>query len=174
MPYNLRGRSVRQDLLEDNNKECDNEECFGGNPSDEEADHVSEMSAEDSEYEVSSSDEELQNATLDKRILESRARGRPVSKLKGKNGFVWDMKAPERRSGMSNNHVFVRLYHVFVHLYHDCLERAAIFSTCVGSFRAKKFTAIIFLQIHCILTRTLLFFLLLQNLKFFSLCYRSF
>ncbi|KAL3278092.1 hypothetical protein HHI36_013437 [Cryptolaemus montrouzieri] len=40
----------------------------------------------------------MENATSDKRLLESRVRGRPSSTSKGKDGFKWKTKFPERRS----------------------------------------------------------------------------
>jgi len=70
--------------------------------SDNEEDNVSVMS-ERSEYMISDSDDELslENASLDKRLLKAREtrRGRPATRLKGKNGYVWKMNFPARRSG---------------------------------------------------------------------------
>ena len=43
--------------------------------------------------------EEWESATLQSRLLESRARGRPKTKLKAKNGFVWDTNFSTRTSG---------------------------------------------------------------------------
>ncbi|KAL3271740.1 hypothetical protein HHI36_022210 [Cryptolaemus montrouzieri] len=59
--------------------------------------HESEYS--DATNASSGSDEDMENATLDKLLLESRARGRPSSTSKGKDGFKWKTKFPERRSG---------------------------------------------------------------------------
>ncbi|KAL3265898.1 hypothetical protein HHI36_010088 [Cryptolaemus montrouzieri] len=47
----------------------------------------------------------MENATLDKRLLESRARGRPSSTSKGKDGFKWKTKFPERRSGKYHKYI---------------------------------------------------------------------
>lgn len=58
MPYNLRGRSMREALLDDGSH--DN---FGGNVSDNETDHVSEQSESESDYsEASDSDSDSQNS----------------------------------------------------------------------------------------------------------------
>lgn len=98
MAYNLRSKRIRDELLEAE----ENTVSFGGNASESEDDHVSEQSA--SEYEVSGSesemDEDLENSSLAQRLLQSRARGRPISTLRGKNGYVWKVDAPMRQSGM--------------------------------------------------------------------------
>ena len=46
----------------------------------------------------SDDDVDMEDASLNERPFQSRARGRPSSKLKGKNGFVWDTRAPSRNS----------------------------------------------------------------------------
>ena len=101
MAYKLRNRGIINSLIEDD----ENATCFDGNESEEE-DIVSEQS-EGSEYAASSDsdeemadDENVEDASLYERLLDSRARGRPVTKLRGKNGFVWNTKAPVRQSGM--------------------------------------------------------------------------
>ena len=43
--------------------------------------------------------EEWESATLQSRLLESRARNRPKTKLKGRNGFVWYTNFSTRTSG---------------------------------------------------------------------------
>lgn len=97
MAYNFRARTIRDALLE----EIGDNEAVGGNASESEEEPLSEMS-EGSEYEVSDSDDamEVEDATINKRIVESRARGRPQTKLRGKNGYVWTQKPRERTSGM--------------------------------------------------------------------------
>lgn len=40
-------------------------------------------------------DVDMEDANLHQRLLGSRARGRLTSKLKGKNGFVWNTRFPE-------------------------------------------------------------------------------
>jgi len=101
MSYNLRSRSIIELLRNDD----ETEEILDENNSEME-DHVSEESEEydiDSDGNEYSEDEmecELENASLAQRLMNSRARGRPITKLKGKNGFVWDTKIPARQSGM--------------------------------------------------------------------------
>ena len=94
MAYNLRNRPIGKQL-QDADEECDG---FDDVVSDNEIDHVSKFSA--SESDSSSSDySDIETATLDKRILESRARGRPSTKLRGKDqSYVWDTRAPQRAS----------------------------------------------------------------------------
>lgn len=99
MAYSLRPRRVRDLLLEEPEPEA-----IDGEPSDDEFDHVSEEDEECSDYgesdEGTDSDMEMEveDATADARTLQSRARGRPTSKVRGKNGYVWHSKVPERRS----------------------------------------------------------------------------
>ncbi|KAL3283104.1 hypothetical protein HHI36_006263 [Cryptolaemus montrouzieri] len=99
MAYNLRRRTIRQELLDETSEVFfedeeaqENEESESG----EVCGHESEYS--DATDASSGSDEDMENATLDKRLLESRARGRPSSTAKGKDGFKWKTKFPERRS----------------------------------------------------------------------------
>lgn len=94
MAYSLRPRSMRNQLLE--NPESDEEvveqsdEIFSS--SDNEGISCS-SEAEDNE------DVEMENPCLNARANQSRARGRPVTKLRGKNGFVWNTTFASRRSG---------------------------------------------------------------------------
>ena len=92
MPYNLRSR-MRKILLNEDER---NDECFGGRESEDELDCISEDS--DSEFELSDDDSEIDNACLASRLNRSRGRGRPTTKLRGKNGFQWSTRMPTRRS----------------------------------------------------------------------------
>lgn len=97
MAYSLRSRTVRAESLPEP------EPLLNETNSEEEI----EPEREESEYENSSSsssgsdgsDVDMEDATLDQRFLNSAARGRPSSKLKGKNGFVWNTSVSSRRSG---------------------------------------------------------------------------
>lgn len=108
MAYNLRSRSIAEELLEDD-AESDG---FEDDSSADEVDLVEEMlESESSESECS--DDGWENATLEQRLLENRlcgnsephkppgnrGRGRPQTKLRGTNNYVWDTRAPERNSG---------------------------------------------------------------------------
>ena len=42
---------------------------------------------------------DLEDASINQRLLNSCARGRPRNNLRGKNGFEWATKLPDRRSG---------------------------------------------------------------------------
>ena len=101
MAYNLRTRRVRDLLLQTNEPDNSND----GASNEEVQDHVSkqsEYSDEETSSEKESSEDELmevEDATTDARLLKSRARGRLTSKLRGKNGYIWSSKLPERRSG---------------------------------------------------------------------------
>ncbi|KAL3284040.1 hypothetical protein HHI36_018210 [Cryptolaemus montrouzieri] len=88
----------RQKFFEDEEAQ-ENEESESG----EVCGHESEYS--DATDASSGSDEDMENATLDKRLLESRARGRPSSTSKGKDGFKWKTKFPERRSGKYHKYI---------------------------------------------------------------------
>lgn len=91
MAYQLRPRSIRQQVLNE-----DREDNFDENSSDEDTGNDFEHT-EDSDYsEESEMYVDLEEATLEQRL--TRPRGRPVTKLKGKNGFVQDTRLPERRS----------------------------------------------------------------------------
>ncbi|GBP92145.1 hypothetical protein EVAR_66636_1 [Eumeta japonica] len=50
------------------------------------------------ENESDDMENDWENASLDQCLLESLARGRPKSRLRGKNGFVWSTKLSHRRS----------------------------------------------------------------------------
>ncbi|KAK4882541.1 hypothetical protein RN001_005860 [Aquatica leii] len=101
MSYNLRPRSIAASFR--NNKEV--EEVLDGDDS-ESGDNVSEDLEESDECEVecesSDTDEMMEcdweKSLLDQRLLDSNARGRPRTKLRGKNGFVWDTRMPQRQS----------------------------------------------------------------------------
>ncbi|XP_056643529.1 uncharacterized protein LOC130449612 [Diorhabda sublineata] len=99
MAYNLRRRTIRQELLDEMQEvPSEDEEAQGSGESENEgvSEHESEYSyATDASSEL---DSDMEDATLDKRLLEARARGRPTSTLKGKDGFKWNTRAPERRS----------------------------------------------------------------------------
>ncbi|KAL1492527.1 hypothetical protein ABEB36_010768 [Hypothenemus hampei] len=98
------------------------EDDFGGVISESEEDNVSEFTS-DSESEEDQDDleneaenslqskrlreieeleEEIDNCPLSKRIQLGKRRGRPISKLKGKNGYVWSKNKPSRSSDRLN------------------------------------------------------------------------
>lgn len=84
----------------------EDEDVFGGSASESENDHVSEQS--DEEYEDESEmDSDLENASLNQRLLQSKGRGRPVNRLRGKHGFVWSTNVPSRQSSMLSDCVCV-------------------------------------------------------------------
>lgn len=100
MAYNLRPRTFLQELLLEN--ESNPEELL---ENDDEIQSSSDTETDaGSDYENnanvdSESDCEMEDASLNERLLRER-RGRPQTKLKGKNGFTWSLQVPERRSGM--------------------------------------------------------------------------
>lgn len=94
MAYNLRPRCIRDELLQ--NAESDEEIV-------EQSDAV--ISSSDSEgfscasaAEETDEDIEMEDVSLNERLNQSRARGRPATKLRGKNGFVWNTTFSTRRS----------------------------------------------------------------------------
>ena len=97
MAYNLRPRTIRQELLDDAQESCSEEqdvECH-----EDETEEVSSRCSNYSDASSADSDIDMEDASLEQRLLDSRARGRPSSTLRGKNGFKWRTRAPERRSG---------------------------------------------------------------------------
>ena len=94
MAYNLRPRRICEELLEDdadtNVDVLSENECEFSSANDSSSDSSNTDEINDSDFE---------NATLDKRILESRFRGRPSTKLRGKNNFLWDTRCPCWKSG---------------------------------------------------------------------------
>ncbi|XP_018393047.1 PREDICTED: uncharacterized protein LOC108772090 [Cyphomyrmex costatus] len=127
MAYNLRQRSLREELLETQYDETD----FGGEVSDNEEDNGSDYEHDpdadltDTEQEEDEFDDELEDAPPTKRMLlreeeedeldsmplgdrlqsRRRSRGRPQSKLFGKGGkggkdrFVWNLNPSTRKFG---------------------------------------------------------------------------
>lgn len=97
MAYNLRSRTIREELLDDEEEEVNQQ-------SDEEVDNGNNDSGSDYSTSAVESDSDgdidMENASLNARLNESRARGRPTSKLYGKDKFVWDTRVPTRTSGM--------------------------------------------------------------------------
>ena len=91
MLYNLRRRPLRDKLL-DESSDFGSENNESGDCESSEHSFYSDDSSTDS-------DEEMENVSLEQRLLKSGSRGRPVSKLRGKDGFVWNAKSPKRRSG---------------------------------------------------------------------------
>lgn len=93
MAYNLRSRRIRDELLDEIQVE-------------EQSESESEQRDDDDDYSGSSSDDEvegdidMEDASFNQRLLQSRARGRPCTKLKGKDGFTWDTRCPSRLSGV--------------------------------------------------------------------------
>jgi len=99
MACNLRSRTLRQELLDEDRDESVVENFVDVNVDDDSHNSDREYSASECIFQSDSEMElELEEASLDQRLLESRARGRPVTKLKGKNGFSWDTRAPSRRT----------------------------------------------------------------------------
>ncbi|CAB0035281.1 unnamed protein product, partial [Trichogramma brassicae] len=82
MAYNLRPRKIIDELLEN---DYSDEEII-----EKSSDASSTSGNEDSSSNEDDSDVEMEDVSLNQRLNESRARGRPITKLKGKNGFCWD------------------------------------------------------------------------------------
>ena len=104
MSYNLRTRTLAEALRAV--EETENDENLHGTDSESE-DNLS-IEGEESDYQVgaesgSDSDDEMademEDASLNQRLVNSRARGRPSNKLRGKNGFEWTTKLCDRWSG---------------------------------------------------------------------------
>ncbi|CAB0042451.1 unnamed protein product [Trichogramma brassicae] len=91
MAYNLRPRKIIDELLEN---DYSDEEII-----EKSSDASSTSGNEDSSSNEDDSDVEMEDVSLNQRLNESRARGRPITKLKGKNGFCWDNTFSSRRSG---------------------------------------------------------------------------
>lgn len=83
MAYNLQSRTFRQELLDETQEVPSEDEKVQESKGSENGG----VSGHNSENSSSESDVEMEDTTLDKRLLESGARGRPCSTLKGKNGF---------------------------------------------------------------------------------------
>lgn len=104
MSYNLRSRTLAEALRAQ--EESEDEDGFDGEGSEiednissggEESDYQNDTDPEsDSDVEMAS---DLEDTSLEQRLLNSRARGRPTSKLRGKNGFEWSTNLRERVSG---------------------------------------------------------------------------
>jgi len=92
MAYNLRSRPMSEELLE----EDENREEFVEQNNDE---HF--LSEEESSAYSSRSDDdvEMEDVSLNARLQISRSRGRPSTKLRGKNNFLWNTTFSFRRSG---------------------------------------------------------------------------
>ncbi|KAL7294239.1 hypothetical protein TKK_0012255 [Trichogramma kaykai] len=90
MAYNLRTRRRIEELLKN---EESGEEVFE-QPDDASSSSNSEASSAGEE----DSDVEMEDVSLNKRLNNSRARRRPITKLQGKNGFCWDTTFSSRRS----------------------------------------------------------------------------
>ncbi|KAL1489518.1 hypothetical protein ABEB36_013475 [Hypothenemus hampei] len=95
MAYNLRKRTFREELFEEQIQE----ESFGGAVSDSEEDNISIFSDDSDSTENEEDIEGLEDATCNKRLCVSNARGRPSTTLRGKNGYKWSTREPKRRSG---------------------------------------------------------------------------
>jgi len=104
MSYNLRHRNLVGEMLQ-----MDVEEHLFGEPSD----------SDDADYEVmeesdeTSSDsslhidpEDLQEGVRSERATSSGARGRPRSKLRGKNNYAWSTNLPVRTSGVYFHYIY--------------------------------------------------------------------
>ncbi|CAB0033850.1 unnamed protein product [Trichogramma brassicae] len=86
----LRPRKIIDELLEN---DYSDEEII-----EKSSDASSTSGNEDSSSNEDDSDVEMEDVSLNQRLNESRARGRPITKLKGKNGFCWDNTFSSRRS----------------------------------------------------------------------------
>lgn len=97
MSYKLRSRRIREELLVEDQDDDEVTVQSESEPSSNEEGSSFYTSEEDP---IEEEDVDMEDASLHQRLLGSRARGRPTSKLKGKNGFVWNTRFPSRRSGM--------------------------------------------------------------------------
>jgi len=104
MAYNLQNRSIQLQMIDEESNGFDDVASW------DEEDHVSEYSEDQSESaDEEISEENLQNASLQKRLLQSRARGRPQTKLRGKDkNYVWSTRVPAREAG--------RQYVLYLHI----------------------------------------------------------
>lgn len=104
MTYNLRNRTLAEELRAV--EESDNEEHVDDEESESEDNLSVEAEESDQQYDSESESDsdaemmsEMEDACMEQRLLNSRARGRPTNKLRGKNGFEWTTSLPGRRSG---------------------------------------------------------------------------
>ena len=129
MAYSLRSRSLAEQLMADD-AESDG---FDDEASESEQDFAEELSGSESESVTTDSDWEdetlnqrlqasqaRRDATdempLAQRLLEPRSRDRPSTKIKGKNGYTWDTRVPERNSGMFSACQTVDKYVIYINL----------------------------------------------------------
>ena len=83
MAYNLRPRRIGQDLLRQDNQEYTD---IAGNNDDVETESSDNNNSDYLGKESKEFDSDLENASLEARLMQSRARGRPRSKMYGKDG----------------------------------------------------------------------------------------
>ena len=96
MEHNLRPPNVSEFLLEKEPESSD----FGGETSDEELDNVYEMS--DHKTDESSSEDNLESKIVnasEQHSSHSCSPERPVSVLRGTNGYTWSLNSTNRSSG---------------------------------------------------------------------------
>ncbi|XP_022909074.2 piggyBac transposable element-derived protein 4-like [Onthophagus taurus] len=105
MSYNLRPRSVGEALEQEEPEIVD----FGGESSNDESDNVEQMSNDDTDEasDLGEIEAEVENPSKQSRASLSRARGRPITTMKGKNGYTWSVKPVERNS---NRRSSTRIY----------------------------------------------------------------
>lgn len=99
MSYNLHSKE-RQHIVvtdPDDNTEVKNDSEEGQILDQTNSDSNSEQG---SDSKANSEDEDEDDVRLAERLSTKPRRGRPKSKLLGKNGFVWTTSAPNRQSGM--------------------------------------------------------------------------
>ena len=92
--YNLRPRGLCVELRDKEEGEALDD------VSGDEIDHMS----DESEYPTSGSDSDeneldMENASLQQRLMEAQPRGRPSIIRRGKNGYKWSINPPGRQSG---------------------------------------------------------------------------
>jgi len=85
------------------------EHLFGGEPSDSDDADYEVMEESDEASSDSSLDidpEDLQEGVRSERAMSLGARGRPRSKLRGKNNYAWSTNLPVRTSGLFSLYLF--------------------------------------------------------------------
>lgn len=116
MAYNLRPRRIIEELLENEGSDEEiTEQCDDAVDSDD-SEGFSPSSASEESCDI-----EMEDVSLSQRLNESRARGRPNTKLKGKNGFRWDKRFSTRSSGTvasAPSSLYLSLsIHLYVYIY---------------------------------------------------------
>ncbi|XP_043285924.1 uncharacterized protein [Venturia canescens] len=94
-------QSLEQRLLDESEPED-----FGGKTSDEDEDFMTEMDEENTDSEDEDDDLGAETSCQQQRALNVRcSRGRPISRMAGKDGYTWSRKAARTSDRFSTTHV---------------------------------------------------------------------